>query len=247
MNGAMTSSFIFTPRALSLQLGGRAVLTKVRLAVARGRVTALIGPAGAGKSALLGILSGKLSPCSGTVEVDGRNIAGMSPHGLHRLGVRRVSPSEPDGRTVRECIARGAQWHVRGHHAALAQADDVARRMGLDFQLNKPAASLSLAGRKRLALARAVASRPRLLLLDDFMAGLNAPQSAAIVGAIGSLRNEGVTVLMAERVMPVVSKVADDVLVLAEGTLIAHGPPHAVSYDPLVVGAYAAATVPAHA
>ena len=238
----MTRDIIIAAHALSLWRDGRAALDKVRLSVSRGCVTALIGPAGAGKSALLDILSGGMSPCSGTVEIDGRNIAGMSPPLLNRLGVRHIGPRAllPGAQTVRECIALGAQWHLRGHHIALAQADEVARRLGLEFHLQKGAAGLQPALRKRLALACAVATRAHLLLLDDMLAGLNAAECARMMAAIRSLRADGVTVLMAERVLPGVSKVVDDVVVLAEGKLIAQGPPQAVSRDPAVASAYGA-------
>ncbi|CAG9182825.1 Autoinducer 2 import ATP-binding protein LsrA [Cupriavidus laharis] len=253
----MKPDIIVATHVLNLQLDGRAVLDNVRLAVSRGRVTALVGPAGAGKSALLGVLSGNLSPCGGSVEIEGRNVAGMSPHVLNRLGVQYIGPPGPEqgARTVRECIALGAQWHVRGHHAALAQADEVARRLGLEFHLHKAAASLQPALRKRLALASAVARRAHLLLLDGILAGLSASERAWMVATIRDLRADGMTVLMAERIMPCVAKVADDVLVLEDGKLIAQGLPHAVSRDPAVFGAYAgnrpdpgrAARGPAHA
>ncbi|WER48497.1 ATP-binding cassette domain-containing protein [Cupriavidus sp. WKF15] len=219
----MKRDVIIAADALSLWLDGRAVLDNVRLAVGRGRVTALEGPAGAGKSALLGILAGKLSPYSGTVEIDGQSIAGMSPHALARLGVRYVGPPGrvAGARTVHDCIALGAQVHVRGHHVARAQADEVARRLGLEFQLDKAAASLRPALSKRLALACAIAARAHLLLLDEIMAGLNAAEAARMAATIRGLRTDAATVLMAERAMPHAAMVADDVLVLADGKLVA--------------------------
>ncbi|KAF7962945.1 hypothetical protein AWV80_15830 [Cupriavidus sp. UYMU48A] len=242
----MKRDIILATDALTLRPGGHAVLSGVRLAVVRARVTALVGPAGSGKSALLGVLSGSVPPCSGTVKLNGRSIAGLSPQALNRLGVWCVGPDglRPDGRTVRERIARGAQWHVRGYHAALAQADEVARRLGIEFELHKSSDCLQQASRRRLALACVLAARPQLLLLDGFLDGLAPPESAAMVAPIRGLCAEGVTVLMAERVMPAVSRLADDVAVLAGGRLIAHGSPDQVSRDPAVTRAYAGHAAP---
>ncbi|CAG2151706.1 ATP-binding cassette domain-containing protein [Cupriavidus numazuensis] len=221
----MKPDIMLTAHGLSFRPGGHAVLGNVCMNLVRGHVTALVGPTGAGKSALLGILSGHLAPCSGTVELDGHQISGLTPHVVNRLGIWRVGPAvpKPDVRTVRERIASAAQWHVRGHHVALAQADEVARRLGLEPHLHKAANCLAPAARRRLALACALAARPRLLLLDGLLEGLDARDRAAMASVIRGLCGDGVTVLMAERFAPAVSKLAHDVVVLASGTLVASG------------------------
>ena len=221
----MRPDIMLAAHGLSFRPGAHAVLSNVWMNLVRGRITALVGPTGAGKSALLGILSGQLAPCSGAVELDGHKITGLTPHVLNRLGIWRVGPAvaKPDVRTVRERIASAAQWHVRGHHVALAQADEVARCLGLEPQLHKAANGLPPAARRRLALACALAARPRLLLLDGLLEGLDARDTAAMATVIRSLCADGVTVLMAERFTQAVSKLAHNVVVLAGGSVVASG------------------------
>ncbi len=236
----MTTQPILSTHQLSIRFGGLAALQDVSLAVARGRITALIGPNGAGKSTLFGLLSGFLVPTHGTVEMEGRILNGMPPDAVCRLGLARtfqiVQPFA--GQTVRENIAVGAHLHLRSRRMALAQADEVARRVGLADQLDKRASSLTVAGRKRLELARALATRPRLLLLDEVLAGLNPGEIAAMIPVVQGICAEGVTVVMVEHVMQAVMLLAQDVYVLAGGRLIAQGAPAEIARDPCVIEAY---------
>jgi len=140
--------------------------------------------------------------------------------------------------TVRENIAVGAHLHLRDRAQALASAEAVALRVGLAPQLDKPASALTVAGRKRLELARALATRPRLLLLDEVLAGLNPQEIADMLPVVRGIAHSGVTVLMIEHVMQAVMNLAEHVWVLAQGRLIAEGNPAQVTSDERVVEAY---------
>jgi branched-chain amino acid transport system ATP-binding protein len=139
---------------------------------------------------------------------------------------------------VRENIAVGAHLHEARRGAALAEAERVAERLGLAGQLDQPAADLTVAGRKRLELARALATRPRLLLLDEVLAGLNPQEIAEMIPVVRGIAQSGVTVLMIEHVMQAVMNLAQQVWVLAQGQLIAQGTPAQVTADEKVVEAY---------
>ena len=140
--------------------------------------------------------------------------------------------------TVRENIAVGAHLHIAGRAAALAEAERVAARVGLAGQLDKPAADLTVAGRKRLELARALATRARLLLLDEVLAGLNPQEIGEMIPVVRGIADAGVTVLMIEHVMQAVMNLAAHVWVLAQGQLIAEGTPAEVTRNQAVIEAY---------
>jgi branched-chain amino acid transport system ATP-binding protein len=225
---------------LSLRFGGLKAVNGVSLAVEERRISALIGPNGAGKSTLFALLSGFLRPDSGSVRFLGRDITGIAPHRVCRLGLARtfqiVQPFA--GQTVRENIAVGAHLHERGRRRALERAEAVAGRVGLAPQLDKLAASLTIAGRKRLELARALATEPRLLLLDEVLAGLNPQEIGEMIPVIRGLQETGVTVFMIEHVMQAVMNLAEHVWVISQGELIAEGSPAQVTHDPGVIEAY---------
>ncbi|WP_454737895.1 ABC transporter ATP-binding protein [Cupriavidus necator] len=216
---------LLAAHGVSLRFGGVAAVQDVSLQVVRGSITALVGPSGAGKSVLIGLLSGLLAPDVGSVEFDGRDLAGLHPDALCRMGlVRTFQEGRPFcGQTVRANIAVGAQLHLRERYAALAQADEVARQVGLGAQLHKAAARLRMGQRRRLELGRAVAMRPRLLLLDGLLDGLAPDDAAQMQAVIRGLSAEGVTILMAERLLREVSGLAESVGVLCGGRLIAMG------------------------
>ncbi len=225
---------------LSRRFGGLAAVQDVSLSVPQGSITALIGPNGAGKTTLFHLLSGFLASDSGKVSLEGRDITGLSPHTICRLGMTRtfqiVQPFA--AQTVRENIAVGAHLHHRGRREAIAAAEDVARRVGLHAQLDKPASSLTIAGRKRLELARALATRPRLLLLDEVLAGLNPQEINEVLPVVRAIRDGGVTVLMIEHVMQAVMNLCEHVWVLSNGRLIAQGGPREIAAHPEVIEAY---------
>jgi branched-chain amino acid transport system ATP-binding protein len=222
------------------RFGGLLAIDNVSLAVEAGRITALIGPNGAGKTTLFSIISGFLPPSEGRVLHGGADITGMPPHLVARRGIVRtfqiVQPFA--GLTVHENIAIGAHLSRRSRAEALAAATEVASTVGLSDFLGRPAASLTVAGRKRLEVARALAAEPELLLLDEVLAGLNPAEVATMVPIIRGIADSGVTILMIEHVMQAVMRLAEHVFVLAEGRIIAEGPPQIAVGDPRVVEAY---------
>ena len=225
---------------VSRSFGGLRAVQNVSLEVTQGSLTALIGPNGAGKTTLFALMSGFLKPDSGRIVFDGHDITGQSPHVNAKLGLTRtfqiVQPFA--SQTVRENIAVGAHLHQshRGH--ALRDAEEVAERVGLGAQLDKPASDLTVAGRKRLELARALATQPKLLLLDEVLAGLNPQEIQDMLPVVRGLVDGGVTVLMIEHVMQAVMSLAEHVWVLAQGQLIAQGAPAEVTRDTQVIEAY---------
>jgi branched-chain amino acid transport system ATP-binding protein len=234
------SEALLSIQALSKSFGGLKAVQNVSLSVPAGSLTALIGPNGAGKTTLFALMSGFLKPDSGTVQFDGQDITGYAPHLNARQGMTRtfqiVQPFA--AQTVRDNIAVGVHLHVKDRRSALSQAEAVAARVGLAAQLDKPASALTVAGRKRLELARALATRPKLLLLDEVLAGLNPQEIAEMIPVVQGIANSGVTVLMIEHVMQAVMHLAQHVWVLAQGQLIAQGTPVEVTTDDKVVEAY---------
>ena len=225
---------------ISKRFGGLLAVDKASFVALPGRITALIGPNGAGKTTLFSIISGFLSPSEGRIVYAGDDIGGSPPDRLARRGIARtfqiVQPFA--GLTVRENIAVGTHLSRHKRADALSAAGDVARAVGLDDYLDRPASSLTVAGRKRLELARALAIEPRLLLLDEVLAGLNPSEIRDVVPGIRAIADRGITIVMIEHVMQAVMSLAENVFVLSEGRIIAEGSPQAIATDPRVVEAY---------
>jgi len=226
--------------SVSKRFGGLLAVDRASFIAETGRITALIGPNGAGKTTLFAIISGFLRASEGRVVYDGVEITSEPPHRLARRGIARtfqiVQPFA--GLTVRENIAVGSHLSRPARADALAAAGEVASAVGLGDLIDRPAASLTVAGRKRLELARALAIAPRLLLLDEVLAGLNPSEIRDMVPVIRAIRDRGITIVMIEHVMQAVMSLAEHVFVLAEGRIIAAGSPQAVAGDPRVVEAY---------
>ena len=225
---------------ITVRFGGLVAVNDATLDVHEGRIVGLIGPNGAGKTTLFATIAGFQRPDAGRVLFAGADITRLAPHRRARLGIARtfqiVQPFA--GLTVRENIAVGAHLRHAGRSEALAAAEAVADRVGLALLLDLPAAALTVAGRKRLELARALATEPRLLLLDEVLAGLNPSEIRDMIPVIRTIRDGGVTVLMIEHVMQAVMALAEEIYVLAEGRIIARGAPEAVARDAAVIEAY---------
>lgn len=225
---------------VSKRFGGLRALSNACLAVMPQRITALIGPNGAGKTTLFSIVSGFQAADQGRIVYEGTDVTGEPPHRRARRGIARtfqvVQPFA--GLTVRENIAVGSHLAQPRRADALAAATDVALSVGLGSMLDAPAATLTVAYRKRLELARALALAPRLLLLDEVLAGLNPSEIRDMVPVIRAIASRGVTILMIEHVMQAVMSLAEQVFVLAEGRIIAQGTPLEVAADAQVVEAY---------
>ncbi len=222
------------------RFGGLVAVNEASLVVDAGRIVALIGPNGAGKTTLFAMIAGFLGADAGRIRFLGERIDGLPPHSICQLGLARtfqiVQPFA--GLTVRENIAIGAHLHARKRADALAQAGEVAVRLGMAEMLDQPAQDLTVAGRKRLELARALATRPRLLLLDEVMAGLIPSEVDEIIAMIRRIRDDGVTILLIEHVMQAVMSLSEHVYVLNQGRMIADGTPQALVADPRVIEAY---------
>lgn len=235
----MVESLLAVER-VSHRFGGVLAVDSASLAAPEGQITALIGPNGAGKTTLFAIISGFLRPREGKVRYADEDITGEPPHRLARRGIARtfqiVQPFA--GVSVRENILVGAHLRHRAREEALSAAEQVAREVGLEALLDQPADTLTVAGRKRLELARALATEPKLLLLDEVLAGLNPSEVRDIVPVIRALCARGLTIMMIEHVMQAVMSLAQKVFVLAEGRVIAEGAAAQVASDPVVVEAY---------
>ena len=227
-------------RTMSKSFGGLKAVSEASLTVSEGSIVSLIGPNGAGKTTLFALISGFLKPDSGAVTFNGAAITGQRPHQIcHKWLVRTFQVVQPfAGLTVRENIAVGAHTRVAGRAAALAAAGEIAQLVGMGAQLDQSAGDLTIAGRKRLELARALATGPKLLLLDEVMAGLNATEIADLVAVVRKIRDSGVTIFLIEHVMQAVMSLSDYTYVLNHGAMIAEGQPSQVTKDPNVIEAY---------
>jgi branched-chain amino acid transport system ATP-binding protein len=225
---------------MSKSFGGLKAVSEASLTVSEGSIVSLIGPNGAGKTTLFALISGFLKPDSGAVTFDSAGITGQRPHQIcHKGLVRTFQVVQPfAGLTVRENIAVGAHTRVAGRAAALAAAGEIAQLVGMGAQLDQSAGDLTIAGRKRLELARALATGPKLLLLDEVMAGLNATEIADLVAVVRKIRDSGVTIFLIEHVMQAVMSLSDYTYVLNHGAMIAEGQPSQVTKDPNVIEAY---------
>ena len=227
-------------RAMSKSFGGLKAVSEASLTVSEGNIVSLIGPNGAGKTTLFALISGFLKPDSGAVTFNDAGITGQRPHQICHQGlVRTFQVVQPfAGLTVRENIAVGAHTRIAGRAAALAAAGEIAQLVGMGTQLDQSAGALTIAGRKRLELARALATGPRLLLLDEVMAGLNSTEIADLVTVVRKIRDSGVTIFLIEHVMQAVMSLSDYTYVLNHGAMIAEGQPSQVTKDPNVIEAY---------
>jgi branched-chain amino acid transport system ATP-binding protein len=225
---------------LTKRFGGLVAVDDAWLHVEAGTITGLIGPNGAGKTTLFTMIAGFEPPTRGEVFLRGDRITDLPTHVRASLGIARtfqiVQPFA--GLTVRENIAVGAHLRHRARADALARAESVGERVGLGPLLDRPANALTVAGRKRLELARALATEPQLLLLDEVLAGLNPSEIRDMIPVVRSIRDSGVTILIVEHVMQAVMSLCDTVYVLAQGRMIAEGPPAEVARNERVIEAY---------
>jgi branched-chain amino acid transport system ATP-binding protein len=225
---------------LTKRFSGLLAVDNASIEVPEGSITGLIGPNGAGKTTLFAMIAGFLAPNGGSVIFEGEDITGEKPHLRARRGLARtfqiVQPFA--GLDVRDNIAVGAYLHTKDPDEAKRQASLTAEKVGLGRELDKLASGLTIAGRKRLELARALATRPKLLLLDEVLAGLNPSEIRDVLPIIRQIRDEGVTILMIEHIMQAVMNLCDTVHVLSQGKMIASGEPRIVCNDPAVIEAY---------
>jgi branched-chain amino acid transport system ATP-binding protein len=214
----------------------------VSLTVDEGEILGVMGPNGSGKTTLFNLVSGAMVPDAGNIFLLGERINGVPPHKLCRRGIARtfqlVRPFL--GMTVLENIMVGLGYgRQRGQRSeARARADDLSRRVGLTGPADRPARTLTVMDRKRLELARALATSPKLLLLDEFMAGLTPTETAAAINLIRDFQRSGVTVILVEHIVWALLDVSQRIVVLSAGEKIAEGTPASVAKDPHVVEVY---------
>ncbi len=226
------------------QFGGLPAVDDLSFDVQEGEILGIIGPNGAGKTTLLNLISALLPVTAGTIRLRGTAISGQPPHAIAEMGVARtfqiVKPLK--GLSVRENVAVGAMFGQRNGglptRPALAVADEVLDFVGLAPRAAAPVTSLTIADRKRLELARALAMEPTLLLLDEVMAGLNAKEVEWAMDLIQQVNRRGITILVIEHVMKAIMGISRRILVLHHGRRIALEAPREVAADPQVIEAY---------
>ncbi|WP_088155817.1 ABC transporter ATP-binding protein [Achromobacter xylosoxidans] len=225
---------------VSRNFGGVRASDEVSFAVGADEIVGLIGPNGAGKTTLFAMASGFVPPSSGEIRFNGARINGQDPARICAAGLARTFQIvKPFGdMTVLENAMIGAFLR----HRSPAQAEEIAQgvlaRVGLAGRGHQVARTLTLSGRKRLEVAKALATQPRLLLLDEVMAGLTPVETEEMVALILSLRGDGISVLVIEHNMKAIMQLSDRIVVIQQGRKIADGLPQQVARDPLVVRAY---------
>jgi branched-chain amino acid transport system ATP-binding protein len=220
---------------------GLLAVDRVSFEVARGDILAVIGPNGAGKTTLFNMIAGVLAPDDGTIRFDGERIDGQAPDVVCRRGIGRtfqiVRPFP--ALSVEDNVVIGALLRRHDVAAARRHALAVLERLDLVDKRTQPAAALTLPDRKRLEVARALATDPKLLLLDEVMAGLRPTETDRMVAILAALnRDSGLTIVLIEHVMRAVMALARRVVVLHHGAAIAEGPPRAIVRDPAVIDCY---------
>lgn len=225
---------------VSKHFGGLVAVRDVSLDLQQGEILGLIGPNGAGKTTLFNLISGSFPPTAGQICFNGQDITGLPPHAICRLGVvRTFQIVKPFSKlNVVDNVMVGTFLRTRGGRQAQEKARQMVDFVGLGKYAGQPAQALTTSGRKRLELARALATEPRLLLLDEVMAGLTPTESNAIVTLIKEIRDSGVSILVIEHVMKAIMRLSDRIAVLHHGELIAVGAPQAIASDESVIEAY---------
>jgi branched-chain amino acid transport system ATP-binding protein len=233
---------ILQAQGVSKRFGGLQAVTEVSFDLHEGEILGLIGPNGAGKTTLFNCINGVYPPNSGTVIFRGEDITGLPSYKVARRGMARahqvVRPL--NDLTVRQNVMVGACFgrDTLAMGPSARQADEALAQVGLIDRAGQFAISLNVAQKKRLELARALAARPYLLLLDEVLAGLNPSEIAAMIETVRHIRDQGFTIFMIEHVMQAVMNVSDRIIVLDYGMLIAEGTPEEVANNPQVIEAY---------
>ena len=227
---------------LSKNFGGLRAVGNVSFSLTQGEILGLIGPNGAGKSTVFNLINGVFPPSEGKVVFDSQDITGLPPYDVVRRGISRthqiVKPL--NDMTVRDNCTVGACFGRENLSLAQARkvADEVIEFLGLSDRRDVLAAHLTIAGKKRLEVARALCARPMLLLLDEVLAGLNPSEVDQMIEVVRQIRGRGVSILIIEHLMQAIMSLSDRIVVLNFGEKLAEGRPQEVANDPVVVEAY---------
>jgi len=226
------------------RFGGLVALNNVDFNVDEGEIVGLIGPNGAGKTTLFNIISGTFPPTKGTIKFEGKNIAGLGAHKICKLGIARTfqTPKPFPNMTVYENVLAAACFGCtkdKGFSDAKQELNRILEKFGLTGKSMTCASGLTVFEMRMLEVARALSTKPRLLLLDEVMAGLNPTETASMIRIIRELRDEeGITIFMIEHNMRAIMGIADRIIVLHQGTKIAEGEPKKIAKSPRVIEAY---------
>jgi branched-chain amino acid transport system ATP-binding protein len=235
-----TSCPLLRIQGLTKSFGGLKAVSDLDFEIREGEIVGLIGPNGAGKTTIFNLISGYYEPDEGQIAFLGESIIGFKPHKICARGLTRTFQLlQPfTGMTTIENTMVGAFSTTRSMGGCVRKAEGVLHLVGLDGKKDTLCENLTLPDRKCLELARALATEPRLLLLDEIMAGLMEPEWQKMLDVILGIRNNGVTVLLIEHVMKAVMRVSDRIIVINEGCKISEGNPEVVTNDQKVIAAY---------
>jgi len=236
---------LLTVTDLTKDFGGLRAVSRLSFDAEPGEILGLIGPNGAGKTTVFNLVTGFLRPTAGRILLAGRSVVGLRPHAITRRGIARTfQVVKPFPRlSVRENVTLAAFCHEAARRRVETLAAQVLERVGLQDKLDSRAADLTLGEQKRLEIARALATDPRLLLLDEPMGGLNPREVNAACALVEQIRADGVSVILVEHVMKAIMRISNRIVVIHHGEKIADGPPERVVNDPGVIAAYLGARV----
>lgn len=228
---------------ITKNFGGLTAVSEINFHVDKGEILGLIGPNGAGKTTLFNLISASLTPKSGTITFKGQNISGLKPYQLCRLGISRTFQMVKifANLTVLDNVRLAAifgQAKQPAETQATQEAAELLEFVGLSKVSSIPAQGLTLANQKRLEVARALAAKPELLLLDELMAGLNQTEISEAMELVRKIRDKGITIIMIEHVMKAIMNVCDRIIVLNYGKKIAEGTPQEIANSKVVVEVY---------
>lgn len=238
----MSDNTVLECRSVVKNFGGLRALNQVALGVKQGEILGLVGPNGSGKTTLINVISGYLPTDEGQVLFEGRVITGLEPHKIAEAGISRTFqiPRPFYGMTVLENVMVAAQFGNAGDRPRDLHAEAMRWLVftGLESHAHKSTRSLNLQQRKFLEMAKALAARPKVLMLDEVLAGLNPSEMDEGVDLVRRIRETGATIIMVEHIMRAVTSLADRVVVLDQGGKLAQGPPQEVLQSPEVIKAY---------
>jgi branched-chain amino acid transport system ATP-binding protein len=233
---------ILRTEGVKKSFGGLVAVNEVDFDVEKGEIMGLIGPNGAGKTTFFNLISGAIQIDSGIISFNGAKISGRKPHQICRLGIGRTFQSAKNfpGMSVRENAAMGALFGKKGQSRKQAEheVDEILEFVGLARQGGHHVPDLTLAGQKRVEVARALATKPTLLMLDETMAGLNPTEVEEAMDLVKKIRDSGITIIMIEHVMRAIMKICDRIVVLHHGAKIASGTPEEISANSAVIEVY---------